>query len=214
MHHSQEGVATYRSRLTSSALGATVSAPGPPKPSSSLSRASASSSNFWYRSRHWVAVRPTMGAMVRHWVGINLARCSSFSSSSRDHSTLRIPGSSHSTQRALHCFGVFLARSEDTRAHWFRPYFETYNTISTGPVGCSCCSISLTAARSTSSSMFVLKEVSKGQRGRTNQRSYQTPPLTTGMARRNQGSPDVTVDKLTKIHINRNVLVDQKLTGE
>jgi hypothetical protein len=66
-----------------------------------------------------------MGAIVRHWVGINFARWSSFSSSSLDHSILRMPGSSHSDHRALHCFGVFRARSDDTRAHWFRPYFET-----------------------------------------------------------------------------------------
>jgi len=116
---------TYLSRLTSSALGAFASAPGPPSPSSSFSRASASSSSFWYLSRHCVAVRPTIGAIVRHCVGINFARCSSFSSSSLDHSTLRILGSSHSTQRALHCFGVFRARSDDTRAHWLRPYFDT-----------------------------------------------------------------------------------------
>jgi hypothetical protein len=66
-----------------------------------------------------------MGAIVRHCVGINFARCSNFSSSSLDHSILRMPGSSHSDHRALHCLGVFRARSEDTRAHWFRPYFET-----------------------------------------------------------------------------------------
>ena len=51
-------------------------------------------------SRHWAAVLPTMGAMVRHWVGISLARCSSFSSSSFAHSVFLIEGSSHSNHRA------------------------------------------------------------------------------------------------------------------
>jgi hypothetical protein len=37
-----------------------------------------------------------MGAMVRHCVGISLARCSSFSSSSRVHSVFLMAGSSHS----------------------------------------------------------------------------------------------------------------------
>lgn len=116
----------YLSFLTSSALGAAVSPPsGPPSPSSSFSLASASSSSFWYLSRHCVAVRPTIGAIVRHCVGINFARCRSFSSSSFDHSIFRMPGSSHSDHRALHCLGVFRASSEETRAHWFRPYFET-----------------------------------------------------------------------------------------
>ena len=64
---------------TSSALG--PASPGPANPSSSFSFASASSNNFWYRSKHCVAVRPTIGAIVRHCVGINFARCNSFSSS-------------------------------------------------------------------------------------------------------------------------------------
>jgi hypothetical protein len=57
------------------------SLPGPARPNSSFSFASASSNSFWYLSRHCVAVLPTIGAMVLHCVGINLARCSSFSSS-------------------------------------------------------------------------------------------------------------------------------------
>ena len=125
--------------LTSSALGADVSPPvGPPRPSSSFSLASASSSSFWYLSRHWVAVLPTMGAIVLHCVGISFARCSSLSSSSFDHSILRMPGSSHSAHLALHCLGVFRASSDETRAHWFSPYLET-------------------EALRISSSMFVLK---------------------------------------------------------
>jgi hypothetical protein len=58
-----------------------------------------------------------------------------------DHSVFLMEGSSHSYQRALHCFGVFRTRSEDMRAlvsrrewvgrgseldvtdHWFLPYF-------------------------------------------------------------------------------------------
>lgn len=47
-------------------------------------------------SRHCAGVRPTMGAIVRHCVGISLARCSSFSSSSRVHSVFLMLGSSHS----------------------------------------------------------------------------------------------------------------------
>ena len=117
---------SYLNLLTSSALGAAASPPsGPPRPSSSFSLASASSSNFWYLSKHCVAVLPTIGAIVLHCVGINLARCNSFSSSSFDHSILRIPGSNHSDHRALHCLGVLRARSEETRAHWFKPYLET-----------------------------------------------------------------------------------------
>src|SRR6266404_1977784 len=76
-----------------------------------------------------------MGAIVRHCVGMSLARWSSFSSSSYrtagrwllvtaaerdrrtfDHSVFLIEGSNHSYQRALHCFGVFRTRSEDIRA--------------------------------------------------------------------------------------------------
>ena len=34
-------------------------------------------------------------------------------------------GSSHSYQRALHCFADFRTRSEEMRAHWFFPYFMT-----------------------------------------------------------------------------------------
>lgn len=66
-----------------------------------------------------------MGAIVLHCVGINLAKCSNFSSSSRLHSVFLMLGSSHSNQRALHCFGDFLCRSEAIRAHWFFPYFIT-----------------------------------------------------------------------------------------
>ncbi|KAL1835053.1 hypothetical protein VTK73DRAFT_6363 [Phialemonium thermophilum] len=63
--------------------------------------------------------------MVRHWVGISLARCSSFSSSSLLHSIFLMLGSSHSFHRALHCLGVLRASSDDTRAHWLRPYLDT-----------------------------------------------------------------------------------------
>ena len=66
-----------------------------------------------------------MGAIVRHCVGISFAMCSSFSSSSRDHSIFLIDGSSHSYQRALHCFGVFLTSRDEMRAHWFIPYLDT-----------------------------------------------------------------------------------------
>src|SRR5881392_1074502 len=66
-----------------------------------------------------------MGAMVRHCVGINLARWSSFSSSSLLHSIFLMLGSSHSFQRALHCLGVLRASRDETRAHWFRPYLDT-----------------------------------------------------------------------------------------
>ena len=62
---------------------------------------------------------------MRHCVGIILARWSSFSSSSLLHSIFLMLGSSHSFQRALHCLGVLRASSEDTRAHWLRPYLET-----------------------------------------------------------------------------------------
>ena len=63
--------------------------------------------------------------MVRHWHGYNFAKCSNFSSSSRVHSVFLIEGSSHSYQRALHCFADFLLSKEATRAHWFLPYFMT-----------------------------------------------------------------------------------------
>ena len=66
-----------------------------------------------------------MGAIVRHCVGINFARCSSFSSSSRVHSVFLIEGSSHSYHRALHCFADLRTSSEEMRAHWFLPYFIT-----------------------------------------------------------------------------------------
>jgi hypothetical protein len=66
----------------------------------------ASSSSFSYRSRHWAAVRPTMGAIVRHWVGMILARWRSFSSSSRIHSVFLIEGSSHSYHLDLLCVYV------------------------------------------------------------------------------------------------------------
>ena len=86
---------------------------------------SASSNSRSYRSKHWAAVLPTRGAMVRHWHGYNFAKCSNFSSSSRVHSVFLIEGSSHSYQRALHCFADFLLSKEATLAHWFLPYFMT-----------------------------------------------------------------------------------------
>jgi len=67
-------------------------------------------------------VRPTIGAMVRHWVGISLARCSSFSSSSRVHSVFLMAGSSHSYHRALHCLADLRTSREEMRDHWFSPY--------------------------------------------------------------------------------------------
>lgn len=57
-----------------------------------------------------------MGAIVRHWVGMSLARCSSFSSSSRVHSVFLMAGSSHSYQRALHCLADLRTSSEEMRA--------------------------------------------------------------------------------------------------
>ena len=47
-------------------------------------------------SRHCAAVLPTMGAIVLHCVGISLAKCNNFSSSSRLHSVFLILGSNHS----------------------------------------------------------------------------------------------------------------------
>ena len=66
-----------------------------------------------------------IGAMVRHWLGISLARCNNFSSSSLFHSVFLIEGSSHSYQRALHCFADFRVSKLATRAHWHFPYFMT-----------------------------------------------------------------------------------------
>ena len=63
--------------------------------------------------------------MVRHWQGYNLAKCNSFSSSSRVHSVFFMEGSNHSYQRALHCFADFRFNNDATRAHWFLPYFMT-----------------------------------------------------------------------------------------
>lgn len=54
-------------------------------------------------SRHCAGVRPTMGAMVRHCVGMSLARCSSFSSSSRVHSVFLMLGSNHSYLQTSRC---------------------------------------------------------------------------------------------------------------
>merc|ERR1719225_2225555 len=78
-----------------------------------------------YLSKHCAAVRPTMGAMVRHWVGISLAKCNSFSSSSLAHSVFLMLGSSHSNQRALHCLADFLCSKLAILDHWFLPYFIT-----------------------------------------------------------------------------------------
>mmetsp|Transcript_14021 Transcript_14021/g.37875 ORF Transcript_14021/g.37875 Transcript_14021/m.37875 type:complete len:206 (+) Transcript_14021:2102-2719(+) len=83
------------------------------------------SSNLSYRSRHCAGVRPTMGAMVRHCVGMSLAKCNSFSSSSRVHSVFLMLGSSHSNHLALHCFADLRTSRDEMRAHWFRPYFIT-----------------------------------------------------------------------------------------
>ena len=66
-----------------------------------------------------------IGAIVRHWHGISLARCSSFSSSCRVHSVFLIEGSSHSYQRALHCLADLRVSSDEMRDHWFLPYFIT-----------------------------------------------------------------------------------------
>lgn len=109
-----------------------------------------------------MAVLPTIGAIVLHCVGINFARWSNFSSSSFDHSIFRMPGSSHSDHRALHCFGVFRASRDDTRAHWLRPYFET-------------------EALRISSSMLVLESVNKNPRTAWSW-TYHTPPFTTGIS--------------------------------
>lgn len=80
---------------------------------------------YSYRSKHCAAVRPIIGAIVLHWVGISLAKCSSFSSSSLDHSVFLILGSNHSYQRALHCFADLRCNNEAIRDHWFFPYFIT-----------------------------------------------------------------------------------------
>lgn len=53
-------------------------------------------------SRHCAGVRPTMGAMVRHCVGMSLAKCRSFSSSSRVHSVFLMLGSNHSYLGSSH----------------------------------------------------------------------------------------------------------------
>jgi len=99
------------------------------KPSSSPPSAStpslAASSSCSYFSWHCAAVRPTIGAIVRHWAGISLARWSNFSSSSRDQSTFFMDGSNHSNQRALHCLADLRFRSDATRAHCCLPYFIT-----------------------------------------------------------------------------------------
>ena len=47
-------------------------------------------------SIHCPAVRPTIGAIVRHWFGMSFAKCRSFSSSSLFHSVFFMEGSSHS----------------------------------------------------------------------------------------------------------------------
>mmetsp|Transcript_6460 Transcript_6460/g.17869 ORF Transcript_6460/g.17869 Transcript_6460/m.17869 type:complete len:206 (-) Transcript_6460:2389-3006(-) len=83
------------------------------------------SNNRSYRSKHCVAVRPTMGAIVRHCVGISLARCNSFSSSSRVHSVFLIAGSSHSYHRALHCLADLRFSRDAIRAQLLSPYFIT-----------------------------------------------------------------------------------------
>lgn len=96
---------------------------------------------------------------------MSLAKWRSFSSSSFDHSIFRIPGSSHSDHLALHCLGVFRANSEETRAHWFNPYFDT-------------------EALRISSSMLVLHHVSIWKlkiKINAYMESHHTPPLTTGM---------------------------------
>mmetsp|Transcript_8259 Transcript_8259/g.30467 ORF Transcript_8259/g.30467 Transcript_8259/m.30467 type:complete len:215 (+) Transcript_8259:1905-2549(+) len=90
---------------------------------SSLSQAA--SSSFSYLSKHWAGVRPTIGAIVRHCVGISLAKCNSFSSSSLVHSVFLMLGSSHSYHLALHCLADLRTSSDEMRAHWFLPYFMT-----------------------------------------------------------------------------------------
>lgn len=66
-----------------------------------------------------------IGAIVRHWVGISLARCNNFSSSSLLHSVFLILGSSHSNHRALHCFADLRCNNDAILDHWFFPYFIT-----------------------------------------------------------------------------------------
>lgn len=63
--------------------------------------------------------------IVRHCPASTLARCISFSSSSRVHSVFLIRGSSHSSQRALQCFADLRGSREATRAHSVLPYFIT-----------------------------------------------------------------------------------------
>ena len=88
-----------------------------------------------YRSRHWAAVLPTIGAIVLHWVGISLARCSSFSSSYNQ--SINIIHSSISPNFALFFFlykletleGLTLQgpSSADQYHSWF--YFQSINII-------------------------------------------------------------------------------------
>merc|ERR1719188_2827216 len=63
--------------------------------------------------------------MVLHCVGMSLARCNSFSSSSLLHSVFLMLGSSHSNHLALHCLALFLCNRDAILDHWFFPYFMT-----------------------------------------------------------------------------------------
>ena len=110
--------------LRADAASIPPSSPSPPTPALPPPAAmAASSNNRSYRSWHWPAVRPTNGPIVRHCAGINFAKCNNFSSSARDHSTLRTEGSNHSFQRALHCFADLRFNNDATRAHCCLPYF-------------------------------------------------------------------------------------------
>lgn len=87
-------------------------------------------SKISYLSRHWAAVRPTMGAMVLHWVGMSLAKWSSFSSSSRPHSVFLMLGSSHSNLRWKDsqtfnlCFsGHFHQKKDSANGFWFSAHW-------------------------------------------------------------------------------------------
>lgn len=80
---------------------------------------------YSYLSKHCAAVLPMIGAIVRHCVGINLAMCNNFSSSSRLHSVFLMLGSNHSNHLALHCLADLRCNKEAILDHWFFPYFIT-----------------------------------------------------------------------------------------
>jgi hypothetical protein len=71
---------------------------------------------------HCVAVRPTMGAIVRHCVWKIFAACTRRSSSARVHSVFLMLGSRKLYHRALHWRPVLRVKRLAIRSHWFGPY--------------------------------------------------------------------------------------------